>query len=184
MIAAAALARPTIGELVAVFDAKDVLDDAVGALQSTGFSMADMYVLLPEDLVKKHPGHVVPNPANDPNVLGGEQVDVRSMGVFQGALISVPAYILACLMIASFTANGANLGATIITAVVGGGIGGVLGVALFAWVKRGHFWRIKHHVDHGDLILWVVVRNARCEKRANEILARYPVRDYYFRSLV
>ena len=167
-------------EAVAIFEAEDVLRDAVDELQVAGFDIADLSVLLPGGMVKEHSGHDALAAANGSGVA---QMDLQSMGVFQWSLISVPAYIVACIVIANAAAGGASLGATVIAAIIGCGIGGILGAFLMAWVKRGPRWRIKEHVDHGSLLLSVITRDTKREKRVSEILARYPLRDLHFHSL-
>ncbi len=171
-----------VREAVGVFDNAELLQEAIDELMSSGFDRAEVSLLASESAVEQKLGHKykkVSELEDDPNVPRVAYVSTESIGDAQGALIGGLMYVGAGLLMGPVAFAGGTLAAGAGAAVLGGGLGGVIGARLAKLVGDQHAHRLEEQIKHGGLLLWVRVWNAEDERRAVEILSRHSGRDVH-----
>ena len=171
--------QPRSVELVAVFDAESVMRQAIDELRCVGLDPAELSVALPSSGVDVAEGRSLncPNLLVDKKAPREVQIDLQSMGILQGALISTPVYVCASIMSAAAALNGASLVITIAAATTGCCIGALIGALLLGRVKQRRSWRVKQYLDQGGLALLVPIRGPENEALIREILAQHRTLD-------
>lgn len=178
-------ARQPAREAVAVFENESELLNVIQELKRSGFDHSDMSVLPPLTNVEKYLGHKlekVEDAEDNPEVPRMAPVDRASFGAAQGALIGLPIYIGAIGAIWNGARSGADTGTIVVSCLIGGTVGGVIGLAMAALLKRRHARQIKEQIDHGGLLLWVRIRGEEQEERAKSVITDHIVRHFHMRG--
>lgn len=168
--------EPKLREAVAVFDSEEEMRKAIFELESAGFDRADVSVLPPMDAVRKEIGHELyrtEEAADDPDMPRAVPLGPAAIGAAQGALIGGPIYVGAMVMTISALIGGKAFGAIVMSGLLGGSVGLVLGVILAMILKQRHNEHVRDHLDHGGLVLWVHIRDKEHEARAERILNKH-----------
>lgn len=166
----------TLREAVAVFDDEEEMRKAIFELESAGFDRADVSILPPMGTVRKKIGHElyrVEDAEDDPQMPRAVPVGPAAMGAAQGALLGGPIYVGAMVMTISALIGGKAFSDIVMSGLLGGSVGLVIGVIMAILVRRRHNENVKDHLDHGGLVLWVHIRDKEHEIRAEKILRNY-----------
>lgn len=163
----------TIREVVAVFDDPKALEDAVFALETSGFDRAAFSLLASEKVVKQKLGHryqQVKDVEDEPNV----PRDTFFSRVSRWEADCLPAPALAA--VGAFMLIGT---ASVLPVLVAAGAGALLGAALSRMMHEDHATRVQEQLARGGLLLWVNVRGAKEEETALEVLRAHSAHDVH-----
>ena len=170
----------TVREAVGIFDHSEDLQGAIDELLSSGFHRSELSLLASERAVEQKLGHRydrVVDLADDPRVPRAAYVSAEAIGDAQGGLIGGLAYVGATAAAGAIVASGGTLAAAIVSALVTGGTGGLLGSILAGWVGEHHANTLREQLDSGGLLLWVRTWTTADEMRALEVLRKHSSRD-------
>jgi len=169
-------------EVVAVFDTPETLQEAIDDLLTSGFDQADLSLLATVETVDERLGHsfdAVAELADSATTPRAAYVSTDSIGVAQGALVGVLAYIGALAAAAAAIAAGGAMPLAIAGAALGGGGGAFLGVYLAHRLSQHHDRYLGDQLKRGGLLLWVRAWEDKREQQASEILARHAGRNVH-----
>jgi hypothetical protein len=167
----------SIREVVAAFDSADALDAAVFALETHGFDRAAFSLLASEEAVQHKLGHryqQVKEVADDPQV--PRDTFFSRISRLEAEFLPTPG--LASIGFLMLAGIGSGL-----AAVIAGGGGALIGVALGRLIHQQHATRVKEQLARGGLLLWVNVRDAAEEDKATKILAEHSAHDVHAHEL-
>lgn len=173
-------------EAVAVFRDIQSLQATADELVTSGFDHAELSVLACEQTIREKLGHNYKSTTDfedDPNVPRVEYVSDESIGKEQGGIIALVAYIAAVIGLILVMASGGTLLDAIAIAAIAGVAGAAVGAARAILVRSVRAGRLKQHLRHGGLLLWVKTRDAEHEKKALEILARHSGHDVHLHTM-
>ncbi len=171
-----------IREAVGVFDNADELEAAIDGLESAGFDRAELSLLAGEHAIERKLGHHYQKARDledNDDVPRTTYISKESIGAAEGGLIGGLLYVGALTSAAAVFASGGALAAAIAAALIVGGGSGLIGSALADILGRHHAQYIQDQLDHGGLLLWVSLRDAEHEKRAQEILKTHSAHDVH-----
>ena len=154
-----------IREAVGVFDNADELEAAIDGLESAGFDRAELSLLAGEHAIERKLGHHYQKARDledNDDVPRTTYISKESIGAAEGGLIGGLLYVGALTSAAAVFASG-----------------GALSAALADILGRHHAQYIQDQLDHGGLLLWVSLRDAEHEKRAQEILKTHSAHDVH-----
>ncbi len=178
--------QTTIREAVGVFGDTHTLEQAIDALESTGFDRAEISLLAGEQTVEEKLGRhyrKAQDLEDDPKAPRTAYVEKESVGDAEGSLIGGLFYVGAVAAAGAIVASGGTLAAAIAGAAVAGGTGGLIGGVLARLVDRHHANYLQKQLDHGGMLLWVRTRDAAHEDRARKILAQYSAHDVHVHDI-
>lgn len=173
-------------EAVGYFQTAETLQDSIDELLSAGFDRAELSLLASEQAIDEKLGHhyeKVADLEDDASVPRECYVSTESRGDAEGALVGGPLYVGGVAAIGAVVASGGTLAAAISAAAMAGGVGGLIGAVLAAFVERHHADYIQEQLDHGGLLLWVRVRDAVHEERAVDILKKHSGKDVHVHEI-
>jgi hypothetical protein len=165
-----------IREVVAIFDSREALENAIEDLQSNGFDRPQLSLLASRATVEETLGHPVGDIhtlADDPAAPRSEPLERPDVGNVTGVAVGPPAAFaaLAAAGVAAMT-GGAFAGIAVAALAAGGGVG-ALGGLLAKRFTDDVAHDFEEQIAHGGLLLWVALREPEQEQRAREILARH-----------
>ncbi len=165
-----------IREVVAVFETRVALENAIEDLMSNGFDRSQLSLLASSEAVEDKLGHRVDDigaMADDPTVPRTEPLERSDVGNAMGVAVGPPAA-FAALAAAGITAmtGGAFAGVALAALAAGGGVGAI-GAMLAKRFNDEVVLDFEEQVAHGGILMWVSVRMPEQEQRAREILARH-----------
>jgi hypothetical protein len=168
--------QAVIREMVAIFDRREALENAIEDLQSNGFDRTQLSLLASSDTVEKALGRPmgdVRTLADDPATPRSEPLERPDVGNTMGVAVGPPAA-FAALAAAGATAltGGAFAGVTLAALAAGGGVG-ALGAVLAKSFNDEIVQGFEEQIAHGGILLWVALREPEQEHRARQILARH-----------
>lgn len=175
-----------IREAVGVFHDQKAFQQAVDDLLNAGFEYADISLLAGEKAVEQKLGHryeKISDLEDDPDVPRVAYADRDSMVEGRTAMAGGLAYIGAVAAAGAIVASGGTLAAVIAGAAAAGGGAGLIGTLSTRWLGRDRAKDLQSQLDKGGLLLWVRVRDEKCERKAIEILTRLSADDVHVHEL-
>jgi len=169
-------------EAVAVFRDVAELEAVIDELEESGFDRAEISLLANERAVEEKLGHYYDKPAeieDDPEAPRVAYVSKESLGAAEGALIGGPLYVAAVTAAGLAIAAGGPLAVAAAAAAAGGGAGALIGTFLAGYVSQQHSRHIEEQLEHGGIVLWVNLRDARHEERALHVLRKHAAGDVH-----
>ena len=166
----------TIREMVAAFDSREALDNAIEDLQSHGFDRSQLSLLASRSTVEeqlRHRVHDTHELEEDPAAPRSEPLardDVNNAARVAVAAPTAFAALTAAGAAAALTAGTAGIA---IAALAAGGGVGALGGFLAKKYEDHVAADLQTQVEHGGILLWVTVRNPGQEEEARRVLARH-----------
>ena len=176
----------TFREAVGVFASANDLQAAIDELLSSGFHRAELSLLASEQAVNEKLGSGFVNACaveDDPVVPRTGYVSPEAIGDAQGGIVGGLAYAGATVAAGAVIISGGAIVAAIVAATLVGGAGGIVGALLAKWLGDNHAQYLQTQVDHGGLLLWVRIRDAKAEDRAVNVLKRHSSRDVHVHTL-
>jgi hypothetical protein len=165
-----------IREVVAVFDSREALENAIEDLQSNGFDRSQLSLLASQSTVEdqlQHPLRDTRQLQADPAAPRSEPLDRTDVGNVAGVAVGGPAA-FAALSAAGVAAalTGGAAGIAIAALAAGGGVG-ALGAFLAKQYGDHVAADLQAQVEHGGILLWVSLRTPAQEAEARRLLARH-----------
>jgi hypothetical protein len=166
----------TIREVVAAFDSREALENAIEDLQSHGFDRSQLSLLASDRTVEgqlQRPLRDTQQLQADPGAPRSEPLDRADVGNVAGVAVGAPAA-FAALSAAGVAAalTGGAAGIAIAALAAGGGVGALGG--FLAKRYDDHVARdLEAQVEHGGILLWVSLRSPTQEPEACNVLARH-----------
>jgi hypothetical protein len=177
----------TVREAVGVFNNENSLQSAIDELELFGFAAGDVSVLADENTIKKKLGHMyrkVEDAEDDPEAPRALFVPKESIGIIEGAIVSIPLYLAATTATALIVVSGGTVLAAITAAIAGAGAGGLLGSIFANMVAKHHADYMAEQVSRGGILLWVHTKDNEAEEKAIEVLKKYSAHDAHVHDLV
>lgn len=174
-----------IREAVGVYASSEAMEAAMDELETTGFDRASVSVLGTGDEIRKRLEYLYDRVAEveDGRAARGAPSSRNGRAEGEAAAIAVPFYVGGFAGAAAVVASGGVLamaiGATILGAATGAGLGAILAHA----VARRHAKDVEEQLARGGLILWVNVPDADAEKQAIAVLTRTGARDIHVHEI-
>jgi hypothetical protein len=171
-----------VREVVALFDSAENLQDAIDDLLTSGFDLADLSMLADLKEVERKLGRRLSGVAElDDNAAAPRAVYVStdSIGVAQGALIGVAAYVGALAAAGGAIAYGGGMALAIACAALGGGCCALAGAFLAGRVGARHARYLSEQLARGGLLLWVRAWEGQRERHAEDIMRRHAGRNVH-----
>jgi hypothetical protein len=169
-------AHQPIREVIASFDSREALENAVEDLQSNGFDRTQLSLLASRETVEErlhHPLTDVHEVEDDPAAPRSEPLERPDVGNVVGVAVGPPTAFAAMATAGIVALSGGALAGIAIGALAAGG--GV--AALGAFLAKGFNDRVaadfQEQVERGGILLWVSLRNPEQEDAAREILAQH-----------
>lgn len=176
----------TVREAVGIFHDAATMQKAIDDLLSSGFALGEISLLAGEDAVREKLGHMysrVEETEDDPEIPRTAYVMPETVGDAEGAVIGTLLYVGAVATAGAVVASGGTLAAVIGAAAAAGAGGGVIGAILARVIEKHHADQINKQLDHGGLILWVLVRDDEHEAKAVNILKRHSADDVHVHTI-
>lgn len=164
-------------EAVGTFRSEEQLAAAVGELTRSGWDRADLSLLGASSVIDPHvaapAGKTAPEASDDPNLPRTAvvtDVDEAQGRTLLGGMAGVMAGFAAAGAVV--VTGGGALAAMVGAAIAGGGATAAVQAA-GRWLgeRRNDF--LQEQIDRGGILLWVTLRKAGQERRAQEILRRH-----------
>jgi hypothetical protein len=185
-MAKTAIKNKMVREAVGIFDNENNLQAAIDELELAGFAAGDVSVLADSKTIEKKLGHMykrVEDAEDDPDAPRALFIPKESVGVIEGAIISVPLYIAATTAISIIVVSGGTLLAAVTAGIAGAGAGVMIGSILAHMVAKHHADYLDEQIKSGGILLWVHTKNKDFEKKAVEILKKYSAHDIHVHDL-
>jgi hypothetical protein len=169
--------QPTpIREVVAAFDSREALENAIEDLQSHGFDRSQLSLLASRATVEDELRHPLENTHEleaRPDAPRSEPLAKTDVGNVAGVAVGAPAA-FAALSAAGIAAalTGGVAGVAIAALAAGGGVG-ALGGFLAKRYNDHVAADLQMQVEHGGILLWVSLRDPEQESDARALLARH-----------
>lgn len=176
------LSGRVVREAVGVFYTSDAFQDAIDDLLSSGFDRSEVSLLASATAVERMLGHAyekVADVEDDTAVPRCCYVSRESVGDAKGALIGGLLYVGAVAASGAIVASGGTLAVILAGAALAGGAGAAVGAVLAELLDERYAKRIQEQLDHGGLVLWVLVRDIEHERRAVSILEKHSGHDVH-----
>ncbi|MEM7226628.1 MAG: hypothetical protein AAF495_26890 [Pseudomonadota bacterium] len=176
----------TVREAVGVFHDEKALRDAADELMTAGFDRSDLSLLAGDHAVEQKLGHAytkVEELEDDAEVPSVAYSGSDSRPEAEGAVVGGLAYVGAVSTVGVIVASGGTVAAAIVGAVIAGGIGSAIGVALAKVIGDHHAGNLKDHLEKGGLLLWVRTKDGDHETRACDILKKNGGEDVHVHDL-
>ena len=178
--------NPVVREAVGIFNDAANLQHALDALEEQGFMRQEISIFA-NDLAPVPADDVTPRHADavkdDPSVPRQVFIPIEIMGEVEGALIGAPMYIGAVGGAISAAAAGFAIAVVVVSAIVLGLAGGVLGYFAAAWIRRKYDRAIDAQMQRGGIVLWVAVRAASMQEIALEVLRKHSAYDVHLHDV-
>ncbi len=158
-----------VREAVAVFIKAEDMEAAIDELLSSGFARAELSLLAASDTVRSKLGHTFSSTReleDDTHVPTTAYISREAVGDAEGAVIGGLMYVGAFLAFGPVVASGGAMGAAILAAVLGGGVGTAFGSILAVLIGKRHADYLQDQLENGGILLWV-----RTVDKDNEDLA-------------
>jgi hypothetical protein len=168
--------QAAIREVVAVFDSREALENAIEDLQSTGFDRTQLSLLASRDTVEEqlqHPLTDVQDVADDPATPRSEPLERPDVGNVMGVAVGPPAAFAALATAGVIALAGGPLAGIAVGALAAGGGVGALGALLAKSFNDQVVADFQDQIERGGILLWVSLREPEQEAGAREILARH-----------
>lgn len=175
-----------VREVVGVFDHEDKLEAAIDSLLSAGFDRAEISLLADASDVSRKLGYddwTARTLEDDPRTPTIAYVSDQSRGEGEGAVLSVPMYIIGATAAGVTAAAGGPLAIALAATAAGVGAGAAIGAALAHLIGQHHVDHIEEQLQHGGLLIWVRAWNQEDEIRAREILEAKGARDVHVHEI-
>jgi len=169
------MAEQTVREAVGVFHDEKSLQSAVDEMLVAGFDRSSMTLLASEQAVSEKLGHryrKIDEIEDDLTVPRIAYVGSDSRIEGEAVAVSGLAYVGALSALGAIVASGGTVAAAIIGAAAAGGMGGLIGSTLSRFLAQHHADRLREHLDHGGLLLWVSTHDEAQEKKACDVLRK------------
>ncbi len=176
----------TVREAVGIFHDADTMQKAIDTLLSNGFAPGEVSLLAGEDAVREKLGHMyrrVEATEDDPEIPRQAYIPPETLGDAEGAVVGGLLYVGAVAAAGAVVASGGTLAAVIGAAAAAGAGGGVIGAVLARLIEKRHADYIHEQLDHGGLVLWVLVRDSDHEAKAVEILKQHSADDVHVHTI-
>lgn len=173
-------------EAVGIFHDPEALQSAIDELLSSGFHRAELSLLASELAVEEKLGHrfaKVDDLADDASVPRSAYIATEDIGDGKGGIIGGLVYVGATVAAIAVVASGGTLLAVIVSAMLLGGTGGLIGSVLAKALGDHHARHLEDQIDRGGLLLWVRVRDAAKEERAVGILKKFSAEQVHVHGL-
>jgi hypothetical protein len=177
----------TLREAVGVFATASDLQAAIDELLTSGFHRAELSLLAGESALNEKLGGGFAGARaleDNPAVPRAAYVSPEAIGDAQGGIVGALVYAGATVAAGAVVLSGGAIVAALVAATLVGGAGGVGGVLLAKWLGDHHGRYLQEQIDHGGLLLWVRVADAKAERRALRILRKHSSRDAHVHTLV
>jgi hypothetical protein len=165
--------QAAIREMVAVFDSREALENAIEDLQSNGFDRTQLSLLASRDTVEeqlRHPVADVHEVADDPATPRSEPLERPDVGNVMGVAVGPPAAFAALATAGVIALAGGPLAGIAVGALAaGGGVGALLAKSFNDQVVAD----FQDQIERGGILLWVSLRAPEQEAEARGILARH-----------
>jgi hypothetical protein len=165
--------QAAIREVMAVFDSREAVENAIEDLQSNGFDRTQLSLLASREVVEeqlRHPLTDVRDVADDPATPRSEPLERPDVGNVMGVAVGPPAAFAA---LATAGATGGPLAGIAVGALAAGGGVGALGALLAKSFNDQVVADFQDQIERGGILLWVSLRDPKQEAEAREILARH-----------
>ncbi len=168
----------TIREVVAAFDSREALEDAIEDLQSHGFDRSQLSLLASSSTLDEHLRQPLADTRElerDPAAPRSEQpLDRTDVGNVAGVAVGTPAALaaLGAAGVATALTGGAVAGIAVAALAAAGGVG-ALGGLLAKRYNDQVAADFQAQVERGGILLWVSLRDPTQEADARSILARH-----------
>ena len=165
-----------IREVLALFDSRMAVENAIEDLQSNGFDRTQLSLLASRDTVEEELGHPlgdVHEVEDDPDAPRSEPLERPDVGNVMGVAVGPPTAFaaLAAAGVAALS-GGAFAGIALAALAAGGGVG-----ALGAYLAKSYNDQVaaefQEQIERGGILLWVSLRKPEQEATARAILARH-----------
>ncbi len=173
-------------EAVGVFGDADALEAAVEVLEESGFDRAGISVLGTGKEIGRRLGDLyerVSEVEEDPRAPRGAPSSRHSRAEGEAAAVAAPMYLGGFAGAAAVVAAGGELaaaiGATLLGAATGAGLGAILAYA----VARRHAEGVEEQLSRGGLVLWVTVPDVEAENRAISVLTKAGARNVHVHEI-
>jgi hypothetical protein len=165
-----------IREVVAAFDGREGLENAIEDLQSHGFDRSQLSLLASRSTVED----ALHRPLDDTHALEADPETPRSeplaktdVGNVVGVTVGAPAAFAALTAAGAAAALTGGVAGIAIAALAAGGGVGALGGFLAKKYDDHIAADLQTQVEHGGILLWVSVRDPGQEADARRVLARH-----------
>jgi hypothetical protein len=168
--------QAVIREVVAVFDSREALENAIEDLQSNGFDRTQLSLLASRATVEeqlRHPLTDVREVADDPETPRSEPLERPDVGNVMGVAVGPPAAFAALATAGVIALAGGPLAGIAVGALAAGGGIGALGALLAKTFNDEVVADFEDQIERGGILLWVSLREPEQEAEAREILARH-----------
>jgi hypothetical protein len=171
------MTEPTmIREMVAAFDSREALDQAIEELQSHGFDRSQLSLLASRSTVEEQLRHRLEDThelEEEPNAPRTQPVARDDVNNAAAVAIGTPAALAALIAGGAAAAlTGGVAGIAIAALAAGGGVGALGGY--LAKKYDDHFAAdLQAQVERGGILLWVQVRDPAQEDEARTLLAHH-----------
>jgi hypothetical protein len=173
----AVIERVKVREVAGVFHAREALDRAIEALLLAGFDRADIDLMASADAVRERLGSVyvaAPELADVPDVPRRAFIPRREVRSVLAGAVGILTFIGATVAALGVVASGGALALATAAAAAGGGAAGGVGVlAMRRFMDKEEAGELEAQVVAGGLVLWIRVRSAEREERAQRILREH-----------
>ena len=166
----------TIREVVAAFDGREALDNAIEDLQSHGFDRSQLSLLASRSTVEEQLHHHLEDThelEDDPAAPRSEPLARDDVNNVTRVAVAAPSAFAALTAASAAAALTAGTGGIAIAAIAAGGGIGALGAFLAKKYNDYVAADLQTQVEHGGILLWVSVRDHRQEEQARRLLARH-----------
>lgn len=168
--------RTKVREVAGVFRSRDALEAAVAELQQQGFDRSEIDLMGGADAVRQKLGGIYA-PAEELADMPGTPRQAFTgrddAGTTTATVIGTLSSIGALAGVLAVVASGGALAVAVAAAAAGGVAGGGLGTMITKLLGREQAEQLKALLEAGGLVLWVRVRSADLEQKAQEILRRH-----------
>lgn len=168
--------KAMIYEVVAVFDSREAVENAIEELQSNGFGRRQLSLLASPETVAQKLGHAqgdVRELADDPEAPRQAPVEAADQGDMMGLLVGTPAAIAGLAAAAVTALSGGALAGIAVAALAGTGGGAALGGVLAKLFSDRVAAYFEEQLAKGGILLWVSLAHPEREATAREILSRH-----------
>ena len=171
------MTEPTaIREVVAAFDSREALENAIEDLQSHGFDRSQLSLLASQSTVEdelRRPLDDTHELAADPDAPRSEPLAKTDVGNVAGVTVGAPAAFAALTAAGAAAALTGGVAGIAIAALAAGGGVGALGGFLAKKYDDHVAADLQTQIEHGGILLWVSLRDPGQEEEARRLLARH-----------
>ena len=169
-------AQQAIREIIALFDSREALENAVEDLQSNGFDRMQLSLLASRETVEERLHHRltdVHEVEDDPAAPRSEPLERPDVGNVMGVAVGPPTAFAAMATAGIVALSGGALAGIAAGALAAGGGVAALGAFLAKGVNDRVAADFQEQVELGGILLWVSLRNPEQEAEARAVLARH-----------